>query len=440
MNQLATPAYGDHAAKQGLTTDWTDAWLAPASCDVPLSSNVGFDLIAFQRWMKFKEAFSPKFVVDIIRSRDYKVSHCFDPFGGSGTTALTSSFLGLRASTIEVNPFLADLIEAKTSSACSVLLANEFVRVRERVAAIQFADPELPGAPATFLEPGLNGRWVFNREVLARILAYKKAIEEGANAKIAQILRVLLGGILVDVSNVIVNGKGRRYRGGWSSRKVNSADVDMRFSQTVADAIYDVARYKHVERAPVTVLRGDCRERIVEVAEADLAITSPPYPNSFDYTDVYNLELWVLGYLTDSDANRSLRHATLRSHVQVKRERPSEMPSSKLLHQTMRELELVSDRLWNKNIPDMIAGYFEDMAIVLRGVQSALKVGADAVIVVGDSQYAGVHVPVAQIIRELALEFGFEHVHSNPIRVMRVSAQHGGAFGLDETMIELRKR
>jgi len=32
----------------------------------------------------------------------------------------------------------------------------------------------------------------------------------------------------------------------------------------------------------------------------DAAIFSPPYPNSFDYTDVYNLELWVLGYLDDA--------------------------------------------------------------------------------------------------------------------------------------------
>ena len=41
------------------------------------------------------------------------VQRCLDPFGGSGTTALACQFLGTEPITIEVNPFLADLIEAK---------------------------------------------------------------------------------------------------------------------------------------------------------------------------------------------------------------------------------------------------------------------------------------------------------------------------------------
>jgi hypothetical protein len=63
--------------------------------------------------MKFKEAFSPKFVVDALASMPHTPRRCVDPFGGSGTTALTCSFLGIDSVSIEVNPFLADLIEAK---------------------------------------------------------------------------------------------------------------------------------------------------------------------------------------------------------------------------------------------------------------------------------------------------------------------------------------
>ncbi len=32
------------------------------------------------------------------------------------------------------------------------------------------------------------------------------------------------------------------------------------------------------------VLRGDSRELLGSIDEADLAVFSPPYPNSFDYT------------------------------------------------------------------------------------------------------------------------------------------------------------
>ena len=85
-----------------------------------LSTNAGTPEIAFQDWKRFKEAFAPELVkravdetaADLGRT----VETCSDPFGGSGTTALACQFLNVAPSTIEVNPFLADLIEAKLSS------------------------------------------------------------------------------------------------------------------------------------------------------------------------------------------------------------------------------------------------------------------------------------------------------------------------------------
>jgi DNA modification methylase len=64
--------------------------------------------IAFQGWRNFKEAFAPELVERAINETG-KVRHVIDPFGGSGTTALAAQFLGAKPTTIEVNPFLADL-------------------------------------------------------------------------------------------------------------------------------------------------------------------------------------------------------------------------------------------------------------------------------------------------------------------------------------------
>ena len=66
--------------------------LLDCDSDVPVSSNVGAHNLPFQRWMKFKEAFSPRFVANAVESLGYRPLHCIDPFGGSGTTALTCSF------------------------------------------------------------------------------------------------------------------------------------------------------------------------------------------------------------------------------------------------------------------------------------------------------------------------------------------------------------
>src|ERR1051325_9700311 len=88
-------------------------WLADHDREAPISSNQPSLRLPFQRWFKFKEAFSPRFIFDCVQSMGTPPRTCLDPFGGSGTTALTCQFLGIRPITIEVNPFLADLIEAK---------------------------------------------------------------------------------------------------------------------------------------------------------------------------------------------------------------------------------------------------------------------------------------------------------------------------------------
>src|SRR5580704_5356156 len=91
-------------------------WLADHDATTPVSSNQPSLRLPFQRWFKFKEAFSPRFILDCIQTLDTAPRSCLDAFGGSGTTALTCQFLGIRPTTIEVNPFLCDLITAKLAA------------------------------------------------------------------------------------------------------------------------------------------------------------------------------------------------------------------------------------------------------------------------------------------------------------------------------------
>src|ERR1700722_17115666 len=78
-----------------------------------VGTNSGSPALAFQRWRSFKEAFAPEIVERAIAETPGRVRHVVDPFGGSGTTAIAAQFLGVKPTTIEVNPYLADLIEAK---------------------------------------------------------------------------------------------------------------------------------------------------------------------------------------------------------------------------------------------------------------------------------------------------------------------------------------
>jgi hypothetical protein len=422
------------------------AWLGGYDASAAVSSNVGSQDLPFQRWMKFKEAFSPKFVVDAIAAMPYTPRRCVDPFGGSGTTALTCSFLGIEAITIEVNPFLADLIEAKLKppSAFELSASYEIVLNLARSSNVDInrhlkrLPPSFCEAPSSLREDGA-GRFVFWRDALARILTLRTAIEACPDERSGRLLKVLLGSILVPASNVVVNGKGRRYRSGWTKRRVWADDVDRLFSDAVRRAARDLGGFGGRLRTSATLLRGDSRKLMQTIDPVDAAIFSPPYPNSFDYTDVYNLELWVLGYLGDMEANKALRTSTLRSHVQVAFEGPRLTPSG-LLACTVDRLKEVRARLWDSRIPEMVLGYFEDTDAVIGALHTRMNRGGRVVMVVGDSRYAGVLVDVAAILRERSEALGFATVETREIRSMRSSAQHGGHYELAETCLVLERQ
>src|SRR5215204_2560427 len=80
-----------------------------------LGTNAGSKILPFQWWYRFKESFAPELVEKAVAESSIQVNRCVDPFGGSGTVALASQFLGIESTTIEVNPFLTDLIQAKLS-------------------------------------------------------------------------------------------------------------------------------------------------------------------------------------------------------------------------------------------------------------------------------------------------------------------------------------
>ena len=125
--------------------------------------------LPFQGWRRFKEAFAPELVERALMETPGKVRHVVDPFGGSGTTALAAQFLGVRPTTIEVNPFLADLIDAKLVSYDLDQAATVFGSVVEAVwENARKTKPVFPSAPPTFVEPGVDGRYIFSRRLQGR--------------------------------------------------------------------------------------------------------------------------------------------------------------------------------------------------------------------------------------------------------------------------------
>ena len=214
--------------------------------------------------------------------------------------------------------------------------------------------------------------------------------------------------------------------------------VGLAFEAAFLAAVDDVCRYGDRRCPDYTVLRGDAREVVADAGPTEFALFSPPYPNSFDYTDVYNVELWMLGYLRDKAGNRSLREGTLRSHVQIKRAYSSRAASA-LLDETVGKLVDRRRALWDADIPEMVSAYFCDLATVMDGLHANMPPGASVMMVVGDSSYAGVMLDVGAIAAEVAASRGFRLRSLAPVRSMRASPQQGGRAELGETLVHLAR-
>ena len=433
------PSSGTDSAKWSPVVKVTfEDWTAGRKV-ASLGTNAGAEVLPFQTWRHFKEAFAPELVARAIRGSRIPVLNCLDPFGGSGTTALTCQFLGMTPTIIEVNPFLSDLIQAKLESYDSNELAIDLGKVIDsQPASTDSIRKRCDRLPVTFIQPGKGGRWLFDECVAVEIFTILDAIEVLSNGKHRRLFRVLLAGVLVEVSNAVVNGKGRRYRKNWQQRCHAVGSVHKLFLENARRAIMDIHRYRSRRSLDFELKRGDSRHMLGQLTQKfEIAIFSPPYPNSFDYTDVYNIELWMLGYLSSSMENRSLREATLNSHVQITRDLPSPPAGSEALAVLLDDLERCKADLWSPHIPAMIGAYFSDMLEVINSLRVSVVDEGSVWMVVGDSRYGGVRIEVAKILSELAQVHNWTQLKNESCRSMRSSAQQGGALELDETLLVL---
>jgi hypothetical protein len=120
--------------------------------------------------------------------------------------------MGVRPTTIEVSPFLADLAEAKLVLYGRDELQMDRRAIADRCAIADFSSEDVPpfaGAPETFVEPGKQARWIFDLQIAQRIQVYRDAIEAIENEAHRRLFRVLPGSVLIPASNVTISSKGR---------------------------------------------------------------------------------------------------------------------------------------------------------------------------------------------------------------------------------------
>jgi hypothetical protein len=117
---------------------------------------------------------------------------------------------------------------------------------------------------------------------------------------------------------------------------------------------------------------------------------------------------------------KTYRRMALRSHVNSSFDHH--------IRNINRKVEVITDliscfNIWNKNIPDMIRGYFDDMTELFIRLKDVMVSGSKCYIVVANSGYKGVLVPTDLLFADIAHESGFKVQRIIKARKIRASSQ-----------------
>lgn len=389
--------------------------------DQGFSNALGLTLLPRHRWYFVKEGFSPKLVERALEVEGIKKGQTLlEPFSGGGTVALAGAEAGLNVRAFEINPFLRFLSSTKLTNASPQSFAVLCAELEKRLMKPEVSPLE---GMSTFSKGNRWNRWLFPTEVLRGFEAGRQHLAAASSGSRA-LAKLALIAAAMDCCNAVPDGKCLRYRSDWASKEASMADLLARF-RVRAEAIHKDISNHPLPHSLSSVTGGDTRVLLREMKEKfDLCVTSPPYLNSFDYSDVYRPELFLGSFVKSNKHLMDVRLNCVRSHVQASWESPKRDDFGALYKDCMVRIGERSNELWDQRIPTMVQAYFEDMEKVLREMKRKAKPNAAIWLVVSTSAYAGVEVPVDLILAEIGQRVGWYLREIGVLRYLRSSSQH----------------
>lgn len=205
----------------------------------------------------------------------------FDPFCGSGTTLTAAQRAGIASIGIDLNPIGCLISTVRTSALRGDLssLGDEVIRVAKTKRTRTRVD--IPNVD----------HW-FQRDVQEAVAALVSSIASVKPIAARNALRLALSSILVRVSN---QESDTRYAA--IEKNVSRQVVFEQFTRAVGFVERALqARTWDLPRA--SVLEGDVLTAKAEKIGRDigLVVTSPPYPNAYEYWLYHKYRMWWLGF------------------------------------------------------------------------------------------------------------------------------------------------
>lgn len=335
----------------------------------------------------------------------------FDPFSGSGTTAVESIKLNRNFIGIEINPIAHKIAEVKTSSLEEKVLLDLNTELLSIIKNHHF---EISENDFPYVQN--RDHW-FKDFVQKDLVLLNKSIdylfEEGKGKNIIDkdkyrdFYLMNISAILRNVSNAdtmhVFPGISKRMRRLEAEGKIN-IDVIASFER----AIKKRATYYNYSsgKSKAEIILGDSSNiNLSEYKEkVDLIVTNPPYISSVRYIETLKLEMYWMEYIKNPDEYSCLAHKMLGNDRLVKKEYEIvEFTPYDEINSIINDMKSI-----DRKTAKIISEFFISIEKVIKNMSVVLKKGGKAVIKISDSKMKKSKIETGKLMTIIAEKYGFK--------------------------------
>lgn len=359
--------------------------------------------------------FIPQIPETVINKLSVRGELIWDPFGGCGTTALEAVLNNRRCISTDINPIGEIIGKAKTTT-MTVSQENEMVRFVEKIDTMKSEADNLQ----TFIEknqediskqipdiPNLN-KWFSPNAVIELALIKHLINTQLTTDETRTIAKASLSKIITKVSN---QESETRYCAVEKEVKIgqtiNVYTTDLKMNFGKIKSLGKLLSYRTSKFYTADVMSDIVEEnKLIKENSVDLIVTSPPYPNAFDYHLYHRFRIFWL----DGDPI-AMGKKEIGSHLRHQKEKTG------------------------------FESFANEMKLAVTNFYAALKPGRYAVLVLGDAIFKGKLYNTAQEIGEMSKGVGFEVVGiiDRPLHETKRSMQNGARRAKDEQILIIKK-
>lgn len=239
--------------------------------------------VATHDFHPYAAKFIPQIPASIINLLSEDGETTYDPFCGSGTTLVEALRLGRNGIGNDVNPLAVLITKVKTTpiSKDRLKILSSLMNNVTNDIEIYYGTSLFSSKDVKIIRPPINNLDYWFRDfVIDELSIIKHHIDRIKDTEVKHFCLVAFSSILVPVSNQDSETRYSRV-----IKDIKKFDVVKKFCKRINHMVRKMESvYEELRKRKSKVVVHDTRNEVpFKTDQADIVITSPPYPNAYDY-------------------------------------------------------------------------------------------------------------------------------------------------------------